>query len=144
MDNKCDVAGPLSDLFSSHIEKFVISCCPEVFGERCPVAVSVAIVDDDEIQSLNREYRDKDEPTDVLSFEDDLIIEDGLSFVGDIIVSLPYAQRDKGDKSILEYVLFLVAHGLLHLSGLDHKTDEERLQMIERGEGLVRKYVPKI
>jgi probable rRNA maturation factor len=140
MKNRCDIGGSeTSEPLSRHVEDFVQKCIPELFGKE-NIEISVALVDDEEIQELNKTYRSIDAPTDVLSFEDDFKTPDGVRFVGDIIISVPYAQRDKGDRPIDEYVLFLVAHGLLHLTGLDHITEEERLDMIDKGEALLRKH----
>ena len=140
MKNRCDIGGSeASEPLSRQIEDFVLKCIPELFG-KVAVEVSVALVGDDEIQELNKTYRSIDAPTDVLSFEDDFETPDGMRFAGDIIVSVPYAQRDKGGRPLDEYVLFLVAHGLLHLTGLDHITEEERLDMIDKGESLLRKH----
>ncbi len=140
MDNRCDIGGAEAEGHSSRVERFVLACLPELFEEDYPINVSVALVGDEEIRGLNREYRGIDAPTDVLSFEDSFITPDGFLFVGDIIVSIPYAQRDKGEGGLEEYILFLVAHGLLHLTGLDHPTEQERLEMIRRGGELVEKH----
>lgn len=140
MKNRCDIGGSeASEPLSSKIEKFVLKCIPELFCNGT-TEVSVALVGDDEIQELNKTYRNIDTPTDVLSFEDGFETPDGIRFAGDIIISIPYAKRDKGDRQLDEYILFLVAHGLLHLTGLDHITEEERLDMIDKGEALLRKY----
>jgi rRNA maturation RNase YbeY len=64
----------------------------------------------------------------------------GRHFLGEIYVSVPLADRTRGENELNRYVLFLVAHGLLHLTGMDHKTEEERLKMIELGEELLGKY----
>lgn len=140
MKNRCEIGGSeSSEPLSSKIEDFVLKCIPELFGSGV-TEVSIALVDDEEIQDLNKNYRNIDSPTDVLSFEDGFETPDGIRFAGDIIVSLPYASRDRGDMPLEEYVLFLVAHGLLHLTGLDHITEEERLDMICKGEALLRKH----
>jgi len=140
MDDSCDVSGDLAEPFSRQIEKFVTKCTSKLFNLDAPVVVSVALVDDEEIQRLNRDFRKIDSPTDVLSFEDRYKLPNGRIFVGDIVISVPFADRDKGERNLLDYMLFLVAHGLLHLTGLDHKTEEDRLKMMQMGEDLLRCY----
>lgn len=91
--------------------------------------LSVLLTDDDQIQELNRLYRKKNRPTDVLAFamnegEGALIAHaDGAPrLLGDVIVSLPTAraQAKRARRPELEEVTMLLAHGLLHLLGWDH------------------------
>ena len=88
--------------------------------------LSIVLTNDEQIQFLNREYRHKDRPTDVLAFA----IREGefASFagnlLGDVIISVPTAARqgrEKGHDTLAEVVM-LLAHGLLHLLGWDHDT----------------------
>lgn len=114
--------------------------------------LSVVLTDDSEIQSLNREWRGEDEPTDVLSFP----LWDPFEFdesqpdaaLGDIVISLETAERitaahghrdwvaeslgvpaDSLDWNFEEEVDFLLIHGLLHLLGHDHLEPEEEVRM---------------
>jgi probable rRNA maturation factor len=88
--------------------------------------VSIVLVDDDEIKSINRQYRDIDKPTNVLSFElgDDLLL-------GDIYISLDTVVREARNMniSVHDHVVHMVVHGVLHLLGYDHITDEEAAVM---------------
>lgn len=101
--------------------------------------VSLLFCDDDFIQTLNRHYRQKDEPTDVLSFPlGDTVEQEGDSvfLAGDIVISLPALQRNAVDFSVTpnEELKRLIVHGLLHLSGMDHTTnapDEPMLALQE-------------
>lgn len=139
--DKIDVSGNSSDPLSRKlIRKFARAVIPELFQNRRPANLNVVLTDDTEITRLNRDFRHKNEPTDVLSFEDDTILPNCRHFLGEIYVSVPFADRTRGENELSRYVLFLVAHGLLHLTGMDHKTDEERLKMIELGEELLGKY----
>lgn len=105
----------------------------EVAGE-----VSVSFVSDEEIHELNRDYREVDRPTDVLSFA----LQEGEEFpepsdfeaqamLGDIVISIPTAVRQSEDygHSIEREVAFLLAHGFLHLMGYDHQSPEEEQEM---------------
>lgn len=98
--------------------------------------VSVSLVSDEEIHELNQTYRNKDAPTDVLSFalrdEDEVLQEmEEAEMLGDIIVSVPTAIRQAGEygHSVKREMAFLVVHGFLHLIGYDHETEEEEAEM---------------
>lgn len=90
------------------------------------IEVSVYLTDDDEIRSLNKDYRGIDKPTDVLSFE----LEPPI--LGDIVISIPTIKKQAEDNRIpflKEFYLMLI-HGMLHLLGLDHeesKKDEKEM-----------------
>ena len=83
--------------------------------------VSVLLCGDARMRRLNREFREIDRPTDVLSFPTG---EPG--FLGDIAVDVPYAARQAGKRghSLDREVQLLLAHGVLHLLGHDHETDD--------------------
>ncbi len=100
--------------------------------------LSVTFTDDDGIRVLNREYRDKDAPTDVLSFpmysmKDGDVPEAGENVVlGDVVLSLERVgvQAIEIGHSFLREVSFLTVHSVLHLLGYDHETspeDEEKM-----------------
>lgn len=139
--DKVDVSGGNSDPLSRKLaRKFTKAVIAELFTSRRPAQLNVVLTDDDEITKLNRDFRQKNEPTDVLSFEDDTVLPNGKHFLGEIYVSVPFADRTRGENELNRYILFLVAHGLLHLSGMDHTTEAERLRMIELGEELLGKF----
>lgn len=101
--------------------------------------VSVTFVSNERIQEINREYRDKDTPTDVISFameelgegEVELIGAELPRVLGDIIISIPKAieQAEEYGHSFIRELGFLSVHGFLHLLGYDHMTDEEEKEM---------------
>ena len=84
--------------------------------------VSIILTNDIEIHKLNKQYRDIDKPTNVLSFEmgDDLLL-------GDIYISLDTVKReaDAENISVAEHTAHMVVHGMLHLQGYDHIKDDE-------------------
>ncbi|MEO1188094.1 MAG: rRNA maturation RNase YbeY [Pseudomonadota bacterium] len=90
--------------------------------------VSVLLTDDIEIQALNKQWRGKDKPTDVLSFPSDPI---DAPFLGDIAIALGVTQADADarDLTLPQHLSHLLIHGLLHLSGHDHKDDTEAAEM---------------
>lgn len=139
--DKVDVSGGSSDPLSRKlVRKFTKAVIAELFASRRPAQLNVVLTDDDVITRLNRDFRQKNEPTDVLSFEDDTVLPNGKHFLGEIYVSVPYADRTRGENELNRYILFLIAHGLLHLTGMDHKTEQERLEMIRLGEELLGKF----
>ncbi len=94
--------------------------------------VNVVVGDDEMLQNLNREYRSKDVPTDVLSFsyiegEEDIDSDDPDFAVGDIFISLDKAslQAKSAGHSTARELAFLAIHGMLHLLGYDHIEDDE-------------------
>jgi probable rRNA maturation factor len=93
------------------------------------VELSIALVDDAAIQALNRSYRKKDKPTDVLSFaqkDDPSTLRDG-DLLGDVILSIPTTARQAREQKrpLLDELTMLLAHGMLHLVGYDHRTAAE-------------------
>jgi len=93
--------------------------------------LSVVLTDDETIQQLNRDYRGIDKPTDVLSFAQQEAEGPNLGILGDVIISLPTAQRQADERGhpLAVEVRILLVHGLLHLLGFDHEDDEERQEM---------------
>lgn len=97
--------------------------------------VSVLIVDDEQIQAINRDYLHRDRPTNVISFA----MTEGVGgdihpeLLGDIIISAETAARDAaaGGLKLMDEMEFLLIHGLLHLLGYDHEntSQEEDLRM---------------
>ena len=90
--------------------------------------VSLLLTGNNEIQILNRDWRSKDAPTDVLSFPADAM---DKPFLGDIAVALGIMQADAETRglSLPQHLSHLLIHGLLHLLGHDHKDDTEATEM---------------
>jgi len=99
--------------------------------------VNVLVTGDAEVRRLNRRFRHKDKPTDVLSFP-------GVdpTFAGDIAISAQMAARNarRLGHSVGDELKILLLHGVLHLAGYDHETDDGRMarmeQRLRRGLGL--------
>jgi probable rRNA maturation factor len=92
--------------------------------------VSVLFCADGRMRSLNRRYRGKDRSTDVLAFPAGPAAQ---GFLGDIVVSVPYAGREARRRSEppAREVDRLLVHGLLHLMGYDHETDDGQMEALE-------------
>lgn len=112
--------------------------------------VSITFVSNERIQEINREYRDKDTPTDVISFameelgegEVELIGEEMPRILGDIIISIPKAKEQAKEygHSFIRELGFLAVHGFLHLLGYDHMTKEEEKVMFTRQKEILDEY----
>ena len=103
--------------------------------------VTVVLTTDRVIRRLNREYRGKDQPTDVLSFD----IGDGLDAgepFGDVVISVETARRQARDYEapLQTEILRLLVHGTLHLCGYDHRERREAARM----HGLTRRLVSRL
>lgn len=110
------------------------------------VIFNIIIIDNPTIHKINKEYRDKDAPTDVISFaleDDKTVIEpDGVRILGDIYISI-----DKVHEQALEYghsfkreLSFLAVHGLLHLLGYDHMEKSDKEVMFKKQEEVLNYY----
>lgn len=97
--------------------------------------IDLVLVDDPTIHKLNKEYRDKDKPTDVISFAYLEVTEyekvEGDIIVGDVFISVDTAKKQAKKKghSLEEELSVLFVHGFLHLFGFDHQDDEEEEEM---------------
>ena len=107
-------------------------------GVKGEVALSVVITDDEAVQELNRQFRDVDAPTDVLTFgsgeEDEFVFVTApgeSAYLGDVVISYPraVAQAEEYDHSINRELALLAVHGVLHLLGYDHVDEAERTEM---------------
>ena len=136
--------------YKAVIEKVVV--CAMDYG-KCPfeAEINIVLTNNEEIHEVNKEYRQIDRPTDVLSFpmisyetpgdfsdvsEDDTLFhpETGELLLGDIMISVDklYSQAQEYGHSIERELGFLVAHSMLHLFGYDHMEEEERMVMEEK------------
>lgn len=104
--------------------------------KRKGVEVSIILTNDREIHKLNKKYRNIDKPTNVLSFElgDDLLL-------GDIYISLDTVKREAAAEniSVAEHTAHMVVHGMLHLQGYDHITDDEAAVMESKEIAIMKK-----
>lgn len=101
--------------------------------------LGVSLVDDGEIQALNRTWRGIDAPTDVLSFPQDGPA-GAVPVLGDIVISVPTArwQAELRGHGLEVELRVLLAHGLAHLLGYDHHTDHDAEQMLRTERALLR------
>ena len=109
--------------------------------------VDITIVTDEEIHVLNRDYRNVDRATDVLSFaldedggEPELVGGPEVHLLGDIIISAETAMRQAEEfgHGLEREIVYLAVHGLLHLLGYDHMQEEDKVEMRAKEEEALR------
>ncbi|MET0340615.1 MAG: rRNA maturation RNase YbeY [Polyangiales bacterium] len=103
--------------------------------------LSIMVCDDPTIHTLNRTHRRKNRPTDVLAFalREGKILPGAEEMLGDVVISIDTARRqaDARGHALWTEVTLLLAHGLLHLIGYDHRTDAEERRMNARADMLI-------
>ena len=133
------------------VAKDVVNTAIEHLDFPFEAEISITITDNDGIQAINKEFRDIDAPTDVLSFpmidypapgvfdhienDDDLFNpETGEVILGDIVLCKEriYSQAEEFGHSVLREYAFLIAHSMLHLFGFDHMTEDEASVMEQK------------
>lgn len=121
---------------------------PEDVSPERSYELSLRLTSDAEVQTLNAQYRQKDQPTDVLSFaalEVDYpsvaeMPEDEPVYLGDIVISVDTAcrQAQQQNHSLETELAWLASHGLLHLLGWDHPDDDSLIEMLAQQENLLK------
>jgi probable rRNA maturation factor len=117
--------------------------------------VSLSFLSDRRIQSLNRIYRGKDQPTDVLAFSlahsKPVRVKKNRDrspplFLGDVVISVPTAQRQARERghSLRHEMAWLIIHGILHLLGYDHVKANDSRRMRHKERALLRQLAPSI
>jgi probable rRNA maturation factor len=128
-------------IFSENAHSAIAAHAPElaIDGE-----ISILFADDARVRDLNRDWRKKDKPTNVLSFpalsreefrrfSSGEFTSDNMFGFGDIVLALETCQHEAADKgiSLEHHVAHLIVHGLLHLAGYDHETSAEDARAME-------------
>ena len=110
---------PLSDKLNHAFELI----CVEEGLSNC--SVNIKIVDNNEIENLNKKFRNKDRPTNVLSFTNEDISRRITNNLGDIAISYEYVEREskEQDKKFDDHIVHMFIHGIYHILGFDHKDD---------------------
>lgn len=116
----------------------------EVLGKDDNVLVNIVLMEAEDIHQYNRDYRQIDRATDVLSFEDGELIE-GVLNLGDILISVQHIEdqaKEYGHSTKREFC-FLMVHGFLHLYGYDHQTEAEETIMLKLQKEILAGYADK-
>lgn len=144
-----DETGSVSEEMLKEVEN-LLQFAAEREGVQDQAEVSVTIVSNDDIHQINKEYRGKDAPTDVISFaleeegegEIEIVGAEMPPVLGDIIISADRTreQAEEYNHSLKESLGFLAVHGFLHLLGYDHMTKEEEEEMFTKQKELLDAY----
>ena len=100
--------------------------------DRKSVELSLALVDNEEIRELNRRYRNKPTPTDVLSFPADEPVNPRAPLLGDVVISVEQAaiQASRAHRTLEAEIDWLLIHGILHLLGYDHERSAQEARIM--------------
>ena len=143
------------EVLSPELEEAILKAAAESlkyeeFDENCEISVS--IVDNEEIRQINKQFRNIDRATDVLSFpmltfeegEEAEVNENDEIILGDIIISLERAreQAEEYGHSLKREVAFLTAHSMLHLLGYDHIDEGEMKRQMRAREEAIAATIP--
>ncbi len=135
------------------LKKTVMQCLKDETISRGS-EINILLTDDESIRQINKQHRDIDKSTDVLSFpiadikngeilsdQGDIDMDEGLLLLGDIIISVETALKQSEDygHSFERELAFLTAHGLFHLLGYDHMQKDEETVMISKQESALEK-----
>ena len=127
------------------VEKVLQKCYEEEKLLDSKLIITITFTTPEQIHKINKEYRQVDRPTDVLSFpllvEDEFDVDFGEESLGDIVISLERAfeQSREYNHSFEREVCFLVCHSMFHLLGYDHDTEENTKEMREKEEHILNK-----
>lgn len=132
-----------NDINTSELEDYIKYVVKELDIENA--VFNIIFIDNKEIREINREYRNVDRETDVISFalEDNMdVVYDDFRLLGDIYISYEKAieQAELYNHSVKREVFFLATHGILHLLGYDHMEEEDEKVMFGKQNELLDGY----
>ena len=109
---------------------FSVSAHGDLADAPFALSISIRLADDAEVHELNRQWRGKDKPTNVLSFPADETV-DGVRLIGDLALCAPVIAREAAEqgKTTLAHHAHLTVHGVLHLLGYDHEDEAGAARM---------------
>lgn len=147
-----DMMDETNELEAEHLElvRTLLDYAARQEGVEDGTELSVTFTDNEGIRAINRDYRGKDQPTDVISFALEEMGEGEIEItgaeiprvLGDIIISVPRAreQAEEYGHSFERELGFLAVHGFLHLLGYDHMTKEDETEMFGRQNEILDRY----
>lgn len=145
LDFSLEIEGYNDRIDENDVIKYIEEVLNDEFESEKPVYLSVALVGNEDIHRINKDFRDKDQPTDVISFAyhetDDYMI-GPYDTLGDIIISLERVEDQAKDynHSFRREFYYVLTHGLLHLLGYDHIEEEDKKEMRIREEEILGKF----
>lgn len=142
-----DIVNDWGELDESWLRRLdeILPLYAEQEGLPDEMIIGLTFTNDAAIREINRETRDIDRATDVLSFpmyerDDEIeLFEDELAPFGDIVLSVPHAQAQAEEygHSVEREVCYLIVHGLMHLAGYDHIEEDDKVEMRDAEEALL-------
>lgn len=135
--NKIEITEEINKIIEDAIRQVLLDELNSVYYE-----ISISFVDNEEIRFLNKQYRNIDKETDVLSFPIDQEFDiPGPEILGDIIISVEKAAQQAEDfsHSMEREIAYLIAHSMYHLLGYDHMNQEDKREMREKEKNIMKK-----
>jgi probable rRNA maturation factor len=146
------ISSPAWEAVLPDAERLCVESALAVLGAATkPTELSIVLSSDADVRILNRDYRGKDTATNVLSFPSGLSADlSGTDMLGDVILAFETVSMEatRDGKSLEAHLRHLVVHGVLHLLGYDHETEDEATEMERReveilgGFGISDPYIP--
>lgn len=129
----------------STIEDYAKVVILDEYNSEKDIYLSLLLTDNATIQTVNRDYRNKDKPTDVISFaylEVEEVIDAPVETLGDIVISLERVeeQAEEYGHSFQRELFYVLTHGILHLLGYDHLDEEDKKKMRAKEEEILSKH----
>ncbi len=145
LDMSLEIEGYDDFVNEEETKEYIEKVLTKEYESDSPVYLSILLTGNDEIQVINREYRDKDQPTDVISFayhetgDFDIGPYDTL---GDIVISLErvFEQAKEYNHSPKREFFYVLTHGILHLLGYDHIEEEDKVVMRAKEEEILKSF----
>lgn len=138
-----DMAKKVFNFYLKEEKVFNSSC---LFGQKFDcISFDILYCDNEKTHQINKEYRQKDYPADIITFaifadgEEKFIFDDEIN-LGEIIISLDKVSENSNEKGVSfeDELYFLISHGIMHLLGFDHQTNEEYNFIIEAQNSALR------
>ena len=128
-----------SDAIKIKLNKSLICLCEEEDITNC--SINLKIMDDMEMQKLNKDFRSINKPTNVLSFANEDISKEHTGNLGDIAINSDYVTRESNEqnKQYDDHMIHMLIHGVYHILGYDHEQNEEAYNMELKEVNLLKK-----
>ncbi len=128
------------EVLDFNLQEFVLKIEAQFVALNIP-SVNVVFIDENEMQTLNREYRNKDSVTDVLSFN-----VDSKELLGEIYICPKYVKTNFKGEQFKEEIIRLIIHGILHLTGYDHEVElngetKDKIEMFVKQEKILQNVI---
>lgn len=145
VDISLEIEGYSSLINEEEMKKYIKEALESEFESDRPVYLSLLFTGNEEIQVINKQYRGKDQPTDVISFAyhetEDFDI-GPYDTLGDIVISMERVEEQAAEynHSLKRELYYVLTHGLLHLLGYDHIEEDDKKEMRAREEEILGQF----